>query len=333
MRQTQRGFSLPTLLSITAALTTLLLIFLGTVAYWRLESLVWASYRQTQIVLDSLAQRTEGLDGEMAAALQELEALKREQEAMRSRIEALEAEREQIADCRLEISNLQSEISHLNKRLDDLPAIREDLAAIEEDLQRLGAASLSSPGEPSPGPASLGVPLYKQSHNLSCEAASASMVAAFFGVPLSEEEAIAALPRHENPNLGFRGNLDGLPGGLEDYGVHAAPIQKLLAEYGLRVTNVEGGLEGIRNALKAGHPVMAWITYHLWEQTPTELELAGGAKVKVVPYEHTVVIEGYTDNGLWALDPYDGERQLLPWVDFERSWRYLDQMALQITGP
>lgn len=252
---------------------------------------------------------------------------------MQVQIEALEAESAQSADCRLEISNLRSEISNLDKRLDDLPAIREDLSTIGEELQKLRAASPPAQGEPSPGPTSLGVPLYRQTHNLSCEAASASMVASFFGVSLPEEEVISTLPQHENPNLGFRGDIDGPPGSLDDYGVHAAPIQKLLATYGLQATNLEGGLEGIRSALKAGHPVMAWITYHLWEETPVELELAGGAKVKVVPYEHTVVIEGYTSDGLWALDPYDGERQLLPWTDFERSWEYLDRMALEISSP
>jgi len=53
----------------------------------------------------------------------------------------------------------------------------------------------------------------------------------------------------------------------------------------------------------------------------------------VVPYEHTVVLEGYTADGLWALDPYDGERQFMPWAEFERSWGYLDEMALEIVSP
>ena len=333
MHQTKTGFPPRRLVYLTAALVALLLVFLGAVAYWRLESLSWASHRQTQVALHSLTQKVEGLDGKMAATLQELEA-------MRSRIEALEAETARASGLRGEIEALKQEqkalqasVAALDKRLDDLPAMREDLVTIREGLQRLGAASSPSQGEPLPGRTSLGVPLYRQTHSLSCEAASASMVANFFGVSLSEEEVIEALPRHENPNLGFRGGIDGLPGGLEDYGVHAAPIRKLLAEHGLQASDIEGGLEGIRSALKAGHPVIAWITYQLWEESPVELELASGAKVKVVPYEHTVVIEGYTADGLWALDPYDGERRLLPWADFERSWGCLDQMALEIASP
>jgi len=327
-------------LSVTIALLLILilaLLLLGAVGYWRLETMFRASYGQTQEALAPLRQRIERLDERTAIALQDLQELRQEQEAIKARIETLEAERAQIADCRSEVSNLQSEllnlqseISDLDKRLDDLPAIRKDLITIKRELE---ATYNASEGKLAPEPTSLGVPLYKQTHSLSCEATSASMVAAFFGVHLSEEEAIKALPRHENPNLGFRGDIDGSPGGLEDYGVHAAPIQKLLATYGLRATYIKGGLEGIRSALKAGHPVIAWITYHLWKESPVEVELTTGERVKMVPYEHTVVLEGYTTEGLWALDPYDGERQLLPWADFERSWGYLDQMALEIAGP
>jgi uncharacterized protein YvpB len=331
-------------ISLVTALATLALVFLGAVAYWRLERLAWASHRQTQVVLDSLVQRAEEIDRELAVALQELKALKREQEAVQSRLQALEPRR-------LEISDLRSDISDLDRRLDDLSAISEDLVALGEGLQRADHGGDSqvvptpSPDGPpigpgasesadsSMGPTSLEVPLHKQTHTLSCEATSASMVAAFFGVPLSEEEAIASLPRDENPNLGFRGDIDGPPGGLDDYGVHAGPIRQLLTEHDLRVTDIQGGLEGIRSALEAGHPVIAWITYHLWEERPVELELASGATVRVVPYEHTVVLEGYTADGLWALDPYDGERQFMPWAGFERSWGYLDEMALEIVSP
>lgn len=326
-------------LSVTVALLLILilaLLLLGAVGYWRLEGMYRAG-QQTREALEPLRRRIERLDDRTAMVLRDLQKLRQEQKAVEARIKALEAERAQIADCRSDISDLQSDISNLqsrlsdlDKRLDDLPAILEELATIKK---RLDTASCAAEEEIAPGPTSLGVPLYRQTHSLTCEATSASMVAAFFGVRLSEEEAIEALPRHENPNLGFRGNIDGSPGGLEDYGVHAAPIQKLLAAYGLQATYIRGGLEGIRSALRAGHPVIAWITYHLWEESPVEVKLTTGGRVKMVPYEHTVVLEGYTAEGLWALDPYDGERQLLPWADFERSWGYLDQMALEVAGP
>jgi len=318
-----------TLLSWITLLVVLLLAFVGTVAYGRLDRQSWAIYRRSQAALDSLTQQTGGLDAKLASVLQELETLEQEQALLRSRIEALEAERAQI-------EALQSEVALLNRQLDGLSEALEDLAREREAAQKPeGAEAIPTPPreEGAPESALLGVPLHRQSYPLSCEAAAASMVAAFFGVPLSEEEVIAALPRHENPNRGFRGDIDGLPGGIEDYGVHAGPIQELLTARGLKAEPVEGGLEGIRRALQAGHPVIAWVTYRLWEQKPMEIELTDGTRVKVVPYEHTVVVAGYNADGLWALDPYDGERQLLPWAEFERSWQYLDQMALEVAVP
>ena len=334
MSHTRRGLPPHTLISLIAALAVLVLAFLGSVAYWRLESQAWASHRQTQVALDPLTQQLERLDVKMAAVVQTLEALQ-------SRVDALEIESRQWVSLREELEAvkqgqiaLQSNVVALERRLDDISVIQEKSES--QGPERGGDSGTTptvSPERALPESTSLGVPLYRQSHTLSCEAATASMVAAFFGVSLSEEEAIAALPRHENPNLGFRGDIDGPPGGLDDYGVHAAPIQKLLIEHGLQANEIEGGLEGIRSALEAGHPVIAWVTYRLWEKSPVNLELANGATITMVPYEHTVVVEGYTTKGLWALDPYDGERQLLLWADFERSWGYLGQMALEITGP
>jgi len=342
MRRSKSRFPLRAPIFLTAALAVLSLVSLGALVYWGRESLSWVNLWQTRGTLIHLTQKVEELDERMSGALQELEALKQEHGAMRSQVEALEADtteasvpREDLKALKQEQKALWASIVALDNRLDDLPAIREELVTIREELQTSDDSQIAptpSQGEPLPDPKSLGVPLYRQSHSLSCEAASASMVAAFFGLSLSEQEVIEALPRHENPNLGYRGNIDGATGSLEDYGVHAAPLQKTLTTLGLRVRALEGGLEGIHSALNAGHPLIAWITYNLWEQSPVELGLSDGTTVKVVPYEHAVVIEGYTTDGLWALDPYDGEREFLPWADFERSWGYLDYMALQVEG-
>ena len=333
MSQRRRGLPPHTLISLIAALAVLVLAFLGLVAYWRLESQAWASHRQTQVALDSLTQRLERLDGTMAAAGQTLEALQSRVDALGAESMQLDSLREELEAIRQGQIALQSNVVALDRRLNDMILLEESGSQRPEREGDSETIPTVPPERSLPESTSLGVPLYRQSHTLSCEATAASMVAAFFGVSLSEEEAIAALPRHENPNLGFRGDIDGPPGGLDDYGVHAAPIQKLLIEHGLQADEIEGGLEGIRSALEAGHPVIAWVTYQLWENSPVNLELASGVTIKMVPYEHTVVVEGYTNEGLWALDPYAGERRLLLWADFERSWGYLDQMALEVTGP
>jgi len=63
-----------------------------------------------------------------------------------------------------------------------------------------------------------GVPAYRQSLPLSCEAAALSMVTAYWGRPISEWVFIENMPRHPNPHRGFRGDMNGQFGGTDDYG-------------------------------------------------------------------------------------------------------------------
>jgi len=165
---------------------------------------------------------------------------------------------------------------------------------------------------------------------LTCESAAASMVANFYRIPLSEEEIIEALPRDDNPNLGFRGRLDGVPGGLTNYGVYAEPIREVLIANGLEVTYIENGLEGIERALDRRHPVIAWVTYRLRRQQPVEITLNSGQKVKMVNYEHTVVVTGYNQEGFWVNDPFDGQEYFYNSTDLARAFGYLDNMALEV---
>src|SRR5947209_1004740 len=75
-----------------------------------------------------------------------------------------------------------------------------------------------------------GFPALKQQHELTCEASAASM--ATRGL-VTEEQLMSVMPRRANPNLGFRGNPDGLQGTkLVDYGVYAQPVHVALAKYG-----------------------------------------------------------------------------------------------------
>lgn len=177
----------------------------------------------------------------------------------------------------------------------------------------------------------LQVPVQRQSHNLSCEASAASMAASYLGIPLAEADILSALPRHENPHLGFRGSLDGPYGGLDDYGVYADPVAEVLEAAGLRAVPVVGGLDGIRQALARGHPVLAWITYDTWAQTPVEVVLSNGDAVTLVNYEHVVVVTGYDQAGVWVNDPYDGQEEYYPNADMVRALGYLGNMALEVS--
>ena len=236
--------------------------------------------------------------------------------ALGTDIEALQRDQMTIHS---EIENLANEMESLkNARPEEIPST-ESTPSGAEGLRTSSSAEVK-----------LDVPRYKQAHRLTCESSAASMAANFYGVPLSEEEIIEALPRDENPNLGFRGRLDGVPGGLTDYGVYAEPIREILTANGLETTYVKGGLAGIKRALDRRHPVIAWVTYRLRVQQPVEIALSTGQEVKMVNYEHTVVVTGYNQEGFWVNDPYDGQEHFYKSTDFARAFGYLDNMALEV---
>mgnify|MGYP005850661581 CR=1 FL=1 len=267
---------------------------------------------------------------EVAALRAELEALKQEQELIQrdiisatNRMESLE---QTIA------SQISADVTALGT---DIEALRHDQMAIYSEVEKLivEVESLKNTEPEQTGAAAevrLNVPRDKQDYSLTCEASAASMVANFYGVSLSEAEVIAALPRDENPNLGFRGRVHGVPGGLTDYGVYAEPIREILMANGLEATYVEGGLEGIRRALDRRHPVIAWVTHNLRVQQPVDITLSSGQRVRMVNYEHTVVVTGYNQDGFWVNDPYDGQEYFYKNAGFARSLGYLDNMALEV---
>jgi uncharacterized protein YvpB len=158
------------------------------------------------------------------------------------------------------------------------------------------------------------------------------MAAQYQGVPVTEEEIVAALPRNDNPHLGFRGNIDGPYGSIDDYGVYAEPVLQVLNSRGLRATLIDGGLEGIKAAIARGNPVVAWVTYNCSVRTPVVTTI-GGQEVTLVPYEHVVVVTGYNDSGVWANDPYDGQEHFYATADFQRALGYFGNMAIEVAAP
>ena len=220
---------------------------------------------------------------------------------------------------------------------DELDRVSQELAAARAtptELPPTEVPQLASPGWTTPPLALiLDAPVYKQQRSLSCESSAAAMAANYYGVTIGEQDILAALPHHENPHLGFRGNVDGPHGGTDDYGVYAEPVHQVLAEWGLDVERLVGGTEEIRETIRRGRLVIAWITYDLQAQLPRRVTLGNGQVVTLVPYEHTVLVVGYNRNGLWVNDPYSGTQAFYPEADFIRSFSYLNNMALVIGPP
>ena len=215
----------------------------------------------------------------------------------------------------------------------EIAQLKSKLARANAQAQQVGAGILPPrAGTLPPLALILDAPLYKQEHSLSCESSAAAMAARFYGLPIGESDILNALPRHEDPNLGFRGNVDGSYGGVDDYGTYAEPILQVLNEMRLQVSHLNGGVDQIKQHIRAGRLVIAWVTYRMQVQIPRQVTLSNDIAVTMVPYEHTILIVGYNADGLWVHDPYDGTRTWYREDDFRRSFAYLGNMAL-VVGP
>jgi uncharacterized protein YvpB len=215
---------------------------------------------------------------------------------------------------KLEVQGIRSVLNEVLERMDNpaSPSVEPDQGALPETR--------------------LTVARQQQAHNLSCESSAASMVAQYYGVPLSEGEVLASLPLDPNPYLGFRGNVDGPTGGIVDYGVYAGPVADVLNANGLQAQMITGGIEGIKSAIERGNPVIAWVTYNCEPSTPTT-QLVGGQEVVLVPNQHVVVVTGYDADGVWANDPWDGREDFYATSDFVRAMSYFGDMAIEVAKP
>ncbi len=314
-----------------------LLPVLAAVSVAALVALVVLAWQQTNQI-HALQAQVANLQDESLASDTRQEALQATATAMENRLAFLESHdpAQQIAalqeavasaDSSQEFDELWTSLHDIQGRVDAFQADLDGLSASLAALQPTQDASESQPSE-----ARLYVEPQRQSHNLSCESSAASMVAWYYGLGLSEAEVLAALPLNDNPHLGFRGNVDGPTGGIEDYGVYAGPIMAILNSRGLRARLVDGGLSGIKTAIARSNPVIAWVTYNCLVSTPATVTI-DGATVTLVPNQHVVVVTGYDADGVWAIDPWDGKEEYYTNADFERAMGYFGNMATEVAGP
>ena len=177
----------------------------------------------------------------------------------------------------------------------------------------------------------LPVPAFKQERNLSCESSAAAMAASYFGVPLTERQIVAELPLDPNPHKGFRGNIDGWFGGIDEYGVYAEPMAQILNKHSLKAEVFYGlSLQALKDALKQNKLVISWITYQVAVRTPVVRDIRG-EKVVLVPYEHAVVVKGFDARGVLVNDPGTGGSAFYLNQDFARATGYFDGMAVLVS--
>jgi len=168
---------------------------------------------------------------------------------------------------------------------------------------------------------------------LSCEARSAADWAGYFGVAIEELEFFARLPVSDNPEIGFVGNARSWWGQIPPnaYGVHAGPVAALLREYGLNAIAVrDWSADEVKMEIDNDRPLIAWVTGHVAPGKPVEYTAADGQTLLVAPYEHTVIVIGYTADQVMVLD--GRQRYWRSWKLFLESWAVLGNMAVA-AGP
>ena len=132
---------------------------------------------------------------------------------------------------------------------------------------------------------------------LSCEASAAVDWAAYFGVSINEYEFQDSLPKTDNPDTGFVGDVYGVWGQIppNDYGVHSEPVAALLRAYGLSANGHRWmSLDSLKSEIRNGDPVIVWVVGNVWGGTPVSYTDSAGNTTTVAKYEHVILVIGYT---------------------------------------
>jgi subtilisin-like proprotein convertase family protein len=176
-----------------------------------------------------------------------------------------------------------------------------------------------------------------QSLPLSCESRSAVDWAAYFGVRINEIDFHFNLPESDNPDIGFVGSVYGSWGQIppNPYGVHAEPVAAQLRNYGLSAyAHRPLSWDGLRAEIAAGRPVIVWIVGsqnqgqydYVVNGIPRYYTPREGHLTVVVPYEHTVIVSGYTqDSVTYSNGGYSYTRNINRFLD---SWSVMRNMAI-----
>lgn len=192
----------------------------------------------------------------------------------------------------------------------------------EPDLSNLPASAYIS-----------GVTGYPQYYTLDCEAQAAVDFARFFGLEIDRQEFIDKMPRSDDPEEGFVGEINGPMGQLppDDYGVHAKPVAKLLREYGLKAKAVRGwSLDQVRAEIAAGRPVIAWIVNLPFDIEVQEYTASNGKTTRVARFEHTWIITGYNMNSFTVVDSEWTYNVKIS--TFKSRWQALGSQAIVYRG-
>lgn len=187
----------------------------------------------------------------------------------------------------------------------------------------------------------IAAPVVAQRLRNNCESAALEILMATVGRRVPQLALQAALPvsgtpdpigegpsrRWGDPEEGYVGRPEG--GGVAGgFGVFQRPVIEVAGRFGVGLEDLSGGsVQEIVRTVRAGRAVMAWIG--LSDGPYGEWTSPAGRQVRVNFGEHTVVLNGITDDGrLTVVNPLEGTREVWSREQFAAMWDLLDRRAV-----
>jgi uncharacterized protein YvpB len=177
---------------------------------------------------------------------------------------------------------------------------------------------------------------HPQEHNLSCESRSATDLASFWGVTLTENDFFRRLPKSDNPHRGFLGDVDMPAGSMPPYGygVYAEPVAANLRSFGLDAESHRyWTLHDLQAEIAAGRPTIIWSTYDMRLPGVQEWTSSDGETSFIVQWQHTFIAVGYDEGGVYLIDAYDAGTKQFSYEAFDAAWAQLERLAVTVRGP
>jgi uncharacterized protein YvpB len=172
---------------------------------------------------------------------------------------------------------------------------------------------------------------YQQQRGLSCEYSALSIATTTLGDWVSEYDFEAMIGRSDNPHWGYRGNIAGVWGNTDDYGIYASALTPALQNVGFNGTVFYGaGDTGeLTAAIDRGEPTLVWIGMN---GDLSHYDYASdGSRFQLTQYMHVMVVYGYDDGGVYLSDPGTGTFKYYDWGTFMWMWDVMDGMALSVS--
>jgi uncharacterized protein YvpB len=180
-----------------------------------------------------------------------------------------------------------------------------------------------------------GVVGHAQERNLSCESRSGTDLAAYWGAGFTEDEFFRRLPKSDNPQRGFVGDVDMPAGSMPPlgYGVYVEPVAATLRSFGLDAEAHRSlEMDSLKQELAAQRPVIVWATYDMQQPGVETWVSWDGVASAVVRWQHTFIASGYDEGGVYLVDAYDGVTKYFSNEAFVPAWNQLGRMAVTVAG-